>query len=105
MKTSEEIKKALSCCAKSVCASCPYKDCDTYDECSGALAADALVHIQQIERERDALRYDMQLLALTNMCEICKYNKHDEDECQRTADKCFAWRGLCKENGGAEDGN
>lgn len=58
--------------------------------------------LELVKRQRDALHYDMQLLALTDMCEICKYNKHDGMECERTADKCFAWREICKENGGIE---
>ena len=59
--------------------------------------------LEKVERERDALRYDMQLLTLTNMCEICKFNKPDDEVCEREMVHCFAWRGLCYENGGAED--
>lgn len=49
MKDTDEIKMALECCAKSECASCPYKDCESYDECTAALAADAITYILQLE--------------------------------------------------------
>lgn len=63
--------------------------------------------IEKLERERDALMYDMQLLTITNdFCCICKHCDFDEDVCSHASswdDKCFAWRGLCKENGGKDD--
>ena len=57
VKTPEEIKKVLQCCARAECAYCPYKDCETYDECTGALAADALAYIKQAEKELEAHRW------------------------------------------------
>lgn len=57
MKTPEEIKRGLECCAMSVCDNCPYKDCDSYDECTAALAADALASIHGLEKELEAYRW------------------------------------------------
>ena len=57
MRTADEIKVALECCAKSECAYCPYKDCESYDECTGALAADAIIYILQAEKELKAYRW------------------------------------------------
>ena len=50
MKSPEEIKKALACCCDPDCKLCPYKDCETYDECTAAMAADALAYMQQLEQ-------------------------------------------------------
>ena len=63
--------------------------------------------LEMVKRQRDALMYDMQLLTITNdFCCICKHCDLDEDVCSHASswdDKCFAWRGPCKENGGAEE--
>lgn len=50
MKKADVIKKGLECCATAVCDSCPYKNCESYDECTSALAADTLTLIQHYER-------------------------------------------------------
>ena len=51
MKTSDEIKKELACCAKSsleACEHCPYrKDCDNFN--AGNLYRDALAYINRLE--------------------------------------------------------
>ena len=51
MKTHDEIKKGLVCCAKSsleACEHCPYrKDCENFDACN--LYRDALAYITQLE--------------------------------------------------------
>ena len=51
MKTPDEIKKGLACCAKSsleACEHCPYrKDCDNFN--AGNLYRDALAYINQLE--------------------------------------------------------
>ena len=51
MKTSDEIKKGLACCAKSsleACEHCPYrKDCDNFN--AGNLYRDALAYINRLE--------------------------------------------------------
>jgi hypothetical protein len=58
--------------------------------------------IEKLERERDAVIAD---LAKARNCNLCK---HDAvytsvcDECKYGSS--FEWRGLCYENGGAEDG-
>lgn len=55
--TPDQIKKALECCANSDCRDCPYKDCDSYDECTAAMAADALPYIKQLEQELAAHKW------------------------------------------------
>ena len=51
MKTSDEIKKGLACCAKASleeCDHCPYgNDCDIFEACN--LYRDALAYITQLE--------------------------------------------------------
>lgn len=48
MKTPEEIKKALKCCAADEpCGECPYRQ--EVDMCIGMIARDARVYIQQLE--------------------------------------------------------
>ena len=51
MKTPDEIKKGLACCAKSsleACEHCPYrKDCDNFN--AGNLYRDALAYINRLE--------------------------------------------------------
>lgn len=44
MLSPDELIKALKSCAKSDCDSCPLKGYESYDECTAALAADALGH-------------------------------------------------------------
>ena len=52
MKTPEEIKKSLECCAQFLeCRHCPYNG----EKCTVESSMDALAYIQQLERERDAL--------------------------------------------------
>ena len=51
MRTPDEIKKGLACCAKSsleACGHCPYrKDCDNFN--AGNLYRDAIAYINQLE--------------------------------------------------------
>lgn len=53
MKTPEEIKKGLECCAEygDCSAGCPY---NPIKDCGNDLYSDAIAYIQQLERERDA---------------------------------------------------
>lgn len=62
--------------------------------------------LEIVKRERDALRYDMQLLSMKTLCDVCAYDNPDEDVCKRSerVKDCFMWRGLCEENGGKTDG-
>ena len=64
--------------------------------------------LEIVKRQRDALMYDMQLLAITNeFCSICKHCNPDEDVCSHVTawdEKCFAWRGVCESNGGKTNG-
>lgn len=61
--------------------------------------------LEMVKRERDALRYDLQLVAF-GLCPVCRYNNNGEMVCSRAmkvGDNCFVWRGLVKENGGIEE--
>lgn len=50
MKTPEEIKRGLECCAiRKNCAECPYKDGKLSEECMDTLEAEALAYIRQLE--------------------------------------------------------
>ena len=50
MKTPEEIKKALECCAADEpCGGCPYRP--EVDSCIGMIARDALSYIRQLENQ------------------------------------------------------
>ena len=65
MRTPEEIKKGLECCDLPGCKGeeCPYND----DEpCHFNLHKDALAYIQQLERERDEARNDLDTLSYAN---------------------------------------
>lgn len=54
MKTPEEIKRGLECCAiRKSCAACPYNDGKPSVECMDTLEADALAYIRQLEREKE----------------------------------------------------
>lgn len=55
--TSDQIKKALECCAACDCESCPYSGCESYDECTAVMAADALPYIKQLEQELAAHKW------------------------------------------------
>ena len=52
VKTPEDIKKGLECCAEdgNCSAGCPY---NPIRDCGNALYSDALAYIQQLERERN----------------------------------------------------
>lgn len=50
--------------------------------------------LERVKRQRDAALWDMQIAAIKTLCPICK--RHNLDD-------CFKWRGLCAENGGAEE--
>ena len=67
MKTPDEIKKALKCCATlHGCNECPYHG----EKCVSTSTEDTLAYIQQLERERDAAVAD---LAENRRCETCKH--------------------------------
>ena len=57
MKTPDEIKKGLECCADygNCSEGCPY---NPIRDCGNALYEDALAYIQQLEEERDAIEDD-----------------------------------------------
>ena len=68
MKTPEEIKEGLECCAEygNCSKGCPY---NPIKDCGHDLYSDALTYIQQLERERDAAVKD-----IPRICEFCKRN-------------------------------
>lgn len=122
MKTPEEIKKGLECCSIShdYCGTeCPY-NCYANGSAKLSLLKDALAYIRQlesrlaqVERERDAMSYDMHQLqgALCAYCEnlyrpagskkvSCKVfgdGYGAEDNSPLICGK-FKWRGVCEEN-------
>lgn len=57
MMTPDQIKKALECCAACSCESCPYGDCESYDECTAAMAAGAFTYIMTLEHELAAHKW------------------------------------------------
>ena len=116
MKTPDEIKKGLECCADlqgydADCLNCPY----TGEQwCGDKSKADALSYIQQLEaeleavkRERDAAVRDM---TYATRCESCKHYCVDIggfpcNKCtvvHNGAGIMWEWRGV-KENGGTID--
>lgn len=69
--------------------------------------------LDRVERERDALKRDLLSITVDGYCScsVCKYFSPSMTVCKHTEEigaedigECFEWRGLCKENGGAEDG-
>lgn len=63
MKTPEEIKKWLECCTHVTCNGCPYDE----DGCATSQQIiDALEYIQQLERERDEARNDLDTINYAN---------------------------------------
>ena len=73
MKTPDEIKKGLTNCgsddSRSCKGTCPYNTSNA--GCVGELIRDALVLIQQLERERDAAIEDIKKAAMF-LCQTCK---------------------------------
>ena len=53
MKTPEEIKRGLECCAiRKTCNGCPYEDhTPLATDCMNTLEAEALAYIRQLERK------------------------------------------------------
>jgi hypothetical protein len=101
-KTPEEIKNGLECCGKcNGCHEyCPYYDDieDSLEECTSNLAIDALVLIQQLERERDAA---VEQLKYFN-CRTCAHSNlmHIASECCGCENASrWEWRGVTEGNG------
>lgn len=67
MKTPEEIKKGLECCAEygNCSEGCPY---NPNKDCGHDLYSDALAYIQRLERERDAA-----MQCIPRACGYCKH--------------------------------
>ena len=81
MKTPDEIKHGLKCCAYATCNGCPYAEdgCATNRE-----MIDALEYIQQLERERDAAVEDLETMGEARAyCDTCLHNNtnHKEEPC------------------------
>lgn len=62
--------------------------------------------LETVNRERDALKRDlyMRVNGEVRTCHICEFLDPRFESCDREVEmeKCFVWRGLCAENGGAE---
>ena len=70
MKTPEEIKRGLECCNTfNACSICPYEHIVDTEHGWGCVVirnADTLAYIQQLERERDEARNDLDTLNYAN---------------------------------------
>lgn len=80
-RTPEEIKKGLLHCSEDGCKGCNYEDdCNMADGFS-VLAFDALAYIQQLERERDEARNDLDTLnyAVTELHSAYDAMKRERD--------------------------
>lgn len=113
MKTPDEIKKALECCANDKCEECPYdaskcvcfeKDALEYIQQLEAKNAELLEKTKQLMRKRelakrrmDAALRDMEIAAHDACC-VCHYNISFEEVCSHQMEVngqgCFKWRGL-----------
>ena len=82
MKTPDEIKHGLKCCAYATCNGCPYAEdgCATNRE-----MIDALEYIQQLEKEHDALLagvgdgfslYELELQHAADHLDLCIQQQH-----------------------------
>ena len=95
MKTPEEIKKGLWCCANNDisahCGNCPYNRGTGDHGCIAELNADALALIQQLERERDAAIAD-----ILRECHKCKHFKVLFNGC--TPDYDCDYSDVCEDN-------
>lgn len=120
MKTPEDVKKGLRNCSDAkndYCKGCPY-DVGEKGNCAICITmvtGDALAYIQQLEREKAALLYDLQHVAPGELCDACKVaqkpapcEKYNFD-CDKCPEECpcrechngaphFQWRGVCPEN-------
>jgi hypothetical protein len=114
MKTPDEIKKGLECCAagfyENICAACPYSSL-AMAECPTKLKADALTLIRWHEEKNEAMHAEIVRLqaerdaAVENIRGDCVYCLHlCEDmvapSCFDCANKGYyrwEWRGVQKE--------
>lgn len=96
MKTPDEIKKGLECCAEDECfgerENCPYSGEPSL--CVGSMCVDALAYIHQLERERDALAA---LYKLHSTCGSCKHNGSKICDNCTNKDNHWEWAGIKEE--------
>ena len=89
MKTFDEVKLALRCCATGgLCLECPYYDEEDYDGCTGEMAKDALAHLEAMYPD------------LKDECTNCKHNRDYDGVCFGCTMKNnhWEWRGVQSEN-------
>ena len=99
MRTPDEIKLGLAACSADEChgahAGCPYKG-SFY--CVQHLCGDTMLYILQLERERDALRADLEKVCETvNTCLVCDHYRTDWQKpgCELIGLTCkWEWRGI-----------
>lgn len=125
MKSPDDIKKGLECCAKNstlACLDCPYRrEKREKKPCFDMLLADAAElnakleqRLAQAERERDAAVHDLKLADELD-CEYCKhqFGGCTYDGCKQCSSPCpcgscrdnsnYVWRGVCPENSKEEN--
>lgn len=97
MKTPDEIKKVLRLCGsawkKQNCHECSYAKKD----CRFSLHDDTLALIQQLERELDAAKADLALMAQKGECIVCGHYRTDwpKPGCELNGLTCaWIWRGV-----------
>ena len=102
MKSPDEIKKGLECCAMSSyrCEDdCPYREQCRNEQGGKAMNEDALALIQQLESERNAIMQDM-----NKNCTSCKHSgmNNPDNPCYKFEEQCrdysnWQGRGVQKE--------
>ena len=102
MKSPDEIKKGLECCAMYSyrCEDdCPYREQCRNEQGGKAMNEDALALIQQLESERNAIMQDM-----NKNCTSCKHSgmNNPDNPCYKFEEQCrdysnWQWRGVQKE--------
>lgn len=104
MKTPEEIKRGLVHCSNdsTFCnAKCPYFNASSNGvDCATEMHGNGLAYIQQLERERDALREGLKTELGCNAC------KHFDNDAEYVSNECmdcgkkkcnWKWRGVEEE--------
>ena len=85
MKTDDEIKRGLHCCAHPMnCQTCPYNPKDTSIACRDIMERDALALINRLEEENMCLKIQMR-----GDCGCCKHQEVEfgREPCDNCIDK------------------
>jgi CRISPR/Cas system CMR-associated protein Cmr1 (group 7 of RAMP superfamily) len=107
MKKHEEIKKGLECCIDAACMNARIprecdegvmeKDVKSYIRQLEAQNAELVNKMEQLQRERDALKNDLYMIVNDHVtpCFCCKIFDASTTVCEHEGDGgCFTWRGV-----------